>query len=201
MKIYQGIPGRGGALYGEQASYTLMKAAGDEEAVKEPETMEPNAEIPIDEPTEPEPIEEAEVDPEAPPEEVTETVPDSNDTHTNENIIVGNMDGKLEPEPEPEVEEEPVIVVEEVPPPPEPEETGVNFSFNPESPHLTDGAEPIIVSGEVSGIVEPPTTRFYLSVVRKGENGTTYPVTDAPLNPEGARTTTSHPLVNSLQVF
>jgi hypothetical protein len=76
MKIYQGVPGRGGALYGEQASYTLMKAAGDEEAAQEPEPMEPDAEIPNDEPTEPEPIVEAEVETEAQPDEHEEEVPD-----------------------------------------------------------------------------------------------------------------------------
>ena len=201
MKIYQGIPGRGGALYGEQASYTLMKAAGDEEAVQEPDTMEPEPEIPTDEPTEPEPIVEAEVEPEAHPEEAEEEEEVPLDEP--ELVVAAEEEFVAEPEPEPEVEEEPVIVEEEVPPPPEPEpeETGVKFVFNPETPYLTDGSEPIIVSGEVSGIVEPTTTRFYLSVVRKGENGTTYPVADAPLNPEGARTTTSHSLVNSLQVF
>ena len=180
-----------------------MKAAGDEEAVQEPDTMEPEPEIPTDEPTEPEPIVEAEVEPEAHPEEAEE----EEEVPLDEPELVVAAEEEFvaepEPEPEPEVEEEPVIVEEEVPPPPEPEpeETGVKFVFNPETPYLTDGSEPIIVSGEVSGIVEPPTTRFYLSVVRKGENGTTYPVADAPLNPEGARTTTSHSLVNSLQVF
>ena len=178
-----------------------MKAAGDEEAVQEPDTMEPEPEIPTDEPTEPEPIVEAEVEPEAHPEEAEEEEEVPLDEP--ELVVAAEEEFVAEPEPEPEVEEEPVIVEEEVPPPPEPEpeETGVKFVFNPETPYLTDGSEPIIVSGEVSGIVEPPTTRFYLSVVRKGENGTTYPVADAPLNPEGARTTTSHSLVNSLQVF
>lgn len=201
MKIYQGVPGRGGVLYGEQASFTLMKATGDEEAAQEPETMEPDAEIPIEEPTEPEPIEEAEVITEAPPEDM---IPfDDGGIVENPAIVIDDIIEaiKEEEEPEPEVEEEPVSVTEDVPPEPEPEETGVNFTFNPESPYLTDGLEPVIVSGEISGIVEPPTTRFYLNVIRKGANGTTIPVADAPLNPEGARTATSHSLAKSLQAF
>ena len=198
MRIYQGVSGRGGVPYGEQASFTLMKAAGDEEAAKEPETMEPEAEIPTEEPTAPESVEDpvAEAAPEEPEAPSEEAVPEEEATPE----IVADEEPSVPPEPV--VEEEPKPTEEEAPPPePEPEETGVNFTFSPESPYLTDGVEPLIVNGQVTGIVEPATTRFYINVVRKGDNGTTIPVVDTPLNPEGDRTATTHSLVSNLQAF
>lgn len=205
MRIYQGVSGRGGVPYGEQASFTLMKAAGDEEAAKEPETMEPKAEIPTEEPTALESVEDpvAEAAPEEPEEVTIEGEPALEVTG---DVVVKEPEPIVKEEtstpPEPVVEEEPKPTEEEAPPPePEPEETGVNFTFSPESPYLTDGVEPLIVNGQVTGIVEPATTRFYINVVRKGDNGTTIPVVDTPLNPEGDRTATTHSLVSNLQAF
>lgn len=198
MRIYQGVSGRGGVPYGEQASFTLMKAAGDEEAAKEPETMEPEAEIPTEEPTAPEPIEEPVA--EATPEEPEPEAPSEEPTPEPEPEPEPVVEEEAPTPPEPVVEEEPKPTEEEAPPP-EPEETGVNFTFSPESPYLTDGVEPLIVNGQVTGIVEPATTRFYINIVRKGDNGTTIPVVDTPLNPEGDRTATTHSLVSNLQAF
>lgn len=200
MRIYQGVAGRGGVPYGEQATYTLMKAAGEEEAATETEPMEPDAEIPKDEPTEPESIEEP-VE-EATPEPEPEPIEDPS-------VEAAPMEEEAAPESPPEPEEDPVVeeapepepiveeeepepteeIVEELPTP-EPIETGSAFTFEPESPHVTDGLEPVIVNGQVRGITTPG--RFYVSVVRKGSNGTTIQVADAPLRPEGARTATSH---------
>lgn len=212
MRIYQGVSGRGGVPYGEQASFTLMKAAGDEEAAKEPETMEPEAEIPTEEPTAPESVEEPvaeatpeEPEPEAPSEETApeeEAAPEPTPEPEPEPEPEPVVEEEAPVPPEPVVEEEPKPTEEEAPPPePEPEETGVNFTFSPETPYLTDGVEPLIVSGQVAGIVEPPEVRFYISVVRKGDNGTTIPIVDTPLNPEGARTATSHSLASNPQAF
>ena len=197
MRIYQGAAGRGGSPYGEQASFMLMKAVGEAEAATEPDTMEPNAEIPTDEPTEPEPtvveaITEAppEEPEEAPSEEAVEEAAPEPEPVTEEEA----------PEPEPVVEEEPAPAEEE-PLPPEPEDLGVTFTFNPETPFLTDGTKPTIVNAQVNGIVEPASEKFYVNVVRKGDNGITIHVADAPLRPEGARTATSHSWASNLPTF
>lgn len=169
MRIYKGVPGRGGTPYGEQASYTLLKSAGEEEVAAEEVTeMEPDAEIPKEEPTEPEEVVEAEP--------VTEAIPPEEEA----------------PSEEEAVEQEPDEVTEEPTPPPEPEpepEPGITIHFSPESPHTIDGTEPVTVHGEVTGITEKD--RFYVQVVRQGSNGSTIPVGDRPLNPEGARTATT----------
>jgi hypothetical protein len=201
IRIYQGVPGRGGAPYGVQASFTLMRAAGEPEAAKEPETMEPDAEIPTEEPTEPEPVITAETVSEAPPKEETITEPEA--PPSDEAAVIA--EAAPEPIPEPVVEEEPPAeekVVEAPPPePPAPKEAGIIITFNPESPLLIDGTEPIIVNGYVKGMNVPTTEKFYVNVVRIGENGTTIPVTDTKLYPEGDRTATSHSLAENLQVF
>lgn len=205
MRIYKGVPGRGGTPYGEQASYTLLKSAGEEVAADEVTEMKPDAEIPKEEPTEPEEVVKTEPVTEAvPPEEeapseevVKETAPEEEEAveqepdEVTEEEVPPEEEATIEPvEGEPALKVEGDVVVEEPPPPePEPEpEPGITIHFTPESPYTTDGAEPVIVNGEVTGITEKD--RFYVQIVRQGANGTTIPVSEVPLNPEGARTAT-----------
>ena len=198
MRIYKGVPGRGGTPYGEQASYTLLKSAGEEVAAKEVTEMEPDAESPKEEPTEPEEVVKAEPVTEAPPEEEApseeeEAVEQEPDEVTEEESPP--EEATIEPvEGEPALKVEGDVVAEEPAPPPEPEpepkpEPGITIHFNPESPYTTDGMEPVLVSGEVTGITEKD--RFYVQIVRQGVNGSTIPVGETPLTPEGARTATT----------
>jgi len=188
MRIYKGVPGRGGTPYGEQASYTLLKSAGEEEVAAEEVTeMEPDAEIPKEKPTEPEEVVEAEP--------VTEAVPPEEEAPSEEVVEeAAPAEEVIEQEPDEVTEEEALpeekAAVEESTPPPEPEpEPGITIHFSPESPYTTDGVEPVVVNGKVTGITEKD--RFYIQIVRKGANGSTIPVSEVPLNPEGARTATT----------